>query len=125
MPEFTFIKYILIGLVNTAVGYSLIFGFMLFKFSPEISNFFGYLFGIQVSYILNKKFNFKSNNRHSNDLPRFLISMAVAYILNLAMLVILYRLLGLNPYVSQFVSGVVYIMVGFCLSRFWVFRVKR
>jgi putative flippase GtrA len=120
----TFFKYLLIGIVNSIVAYLLIFGFMLLGIGPEVSNFVGYFFGIVVSYVLNKQFNFKSKNRHMDDLPKFLASMAVAYLLNLAALVTLYRGWGVNPYVSQIAAGAVYLLVGYSLSRVWVFRVR-
>ena len=95
---------------------------MLLRISPEGSNFMGYFLGISVSYVLNKQFNFKSKIPHRDELPKFLASMGIAYLLNLATLVILYRWLGVNPYISQLAAGVVYVLIGFGLSRVWVFK---
>lgn len=117
-----FVLYLLIGTVNSIVGYILIFTFMLFGIPAEISNFLGYMITLFISYGLNRQFSFKSENSHINDLPKFVISMAVSYIANLLTLVVLYRIFDINVYASQILAGGVYTMSGYMLSKFWVFR---
>ena len=90
----------------------------------ELSNFIGYLVGFFISYFLNKKFNFKSTNSHKKDLPKFIISMGIAYIMNLIVLFITYRIFVINVYLSQILAGVVYVFVGYLMSKFWVFGRK-
>lgn len=52
------IKYPLVGILNTIIGFGIIFGLMFTGVSPEISNLSGYSIGIVISYILNKIFTF-------------------------------------------------------------------
>ncbi len=118
----TFIKYSVIGVFNTFVGYGIIFVLVYFGLFPELSNFIGYFIGFFVSYFLNKKYNFKSKNHHKEDFPRFLLSMSIAYLSNLLVLVICYRFLDINVYLSQVFAGVVYVLVGYSLSKIWVFK---
>lgn len=117
-----FIKYALIGVVNTSVGFGVIFLLMYLSVVAEISNLIGYIVGFFVSYTLNRSYNFKSRNRHREDFPKFLVSMAIAYILNLLTLVILYRVLEFNPYFAQILAGVIYTLSGYTLSKYWVFK---
>lgn len=115
------LNYSSIGLLNTILGYFLIFFLTYKEFNAELANLLGYSFGIFLSYILNKKFNFKSKNTHKKDFPKFLFSMIIAYILNFITLIILYRLLELNVYISHIFAGCVYLLSGFFLSNFFVF----
>ncbi len=120
----TFIKYATIGLFNTFIGYGIIFILFYFGIFPELSNFIGYFIGFFVSYFLNKKYNFKSKNEHKKDFPKFILSMIIAYLLNLLILIICYRFLGMNVYLSQILAGFVYMIVGYFLSKIWVFESK-
>lgn len=124
MGDKTLLRYGLIGVGNTFVGFGLIFFLMYLGMVAEISNAIGYVVGIFLSYFLNRNLNFKSGNRHAEDLPRFLVSMAVAYVCNLLVLVLFHRYLKFNAYFSQIVAGVVYTLVGYILSKCWVFKVS-
>jgi len=117
-----FIKYISVGILNTIVGYGTIFFLMYIHFSPEISNIIGYVFGISVSYILNKNFTFRSENSHSRALPKFLISLGISYVFNLLTLMFCIHVLTINPYVAQIISGAVYTLSGFIFFKYYAFR---
>ncbi len=117
------IKYIFIGFINTLFGYGVIFLLIYINIEAEIANFIGYLLGFFLSYYLNKKYNFKSNKSHREDFPKFIISMAISYILNLTVMVISYRVLNIDVYISQIIAGVVYTISGYILSKLWVFKI--
>lgn len=118
----SFLKYGAIGVINTIFSYSLIFLLFYIGIVPEISNLVGYFFGILVSYILNRRYNFKSSNRGIEEFPKFFISMGIAYLINLATLSLCYRLLEINVYISQIFAGSLYVFTGYLLSKNWVFR---
>ena len=118
-------KYLTIGVFNTLVGYIFIFTLMNVGFSPELSNFIGYSSLLLVSYILNKKFNFKSKKDHSEELPKFVVSMLIAYSLNLISLMFFIHVVTIDQYLSQILSGIVYRGSGYILSKIWVFSVKK
>lgn len=115
-------RYIFVGIINTIIGYLVIFSFMFGGINPEFSNFLGYIIVIIVSYFLNKSYTFKSQNSHSKELPKFLFSMSFAYVLNLLTLMVCYRFFEINVYVSQILAGGVYTMSGYILSKIWVFK---
>lgn len=119
----SFSLYLFIGLINTVIGYIIIFSLMIIKFSPEISNFIGYMVCIFLSFYLNEKYNFKSNVKYSKGLAKFLIAMGIAYLFNLASVEISIKILSINSYVSQILGGVVYTITGYLLSKFFVFKV--
>lgn len=115
-------KYLLVGIVNTIFGYCIIFALMFFGVIPETANLIGYICGIILSYFLNKTFTFKSQNSHKKDFWRFAIAMALAYLINLAVLVITHRMLGIDKYVSQIISGIFYTASGYIFNRFFAFK---
>ena len=117
------INYIFIGVINTLFGYGVIFLLLYINMEAEIANFIGYFLGFFLSYYLNKKYNFKSNKSHREDLPKFIISMAISYILNLTVMVISYRVLNIDVYISQIIGGLVYTISGYILSKIWVFKI--
>ncbi|MFM2484504.1 GtrA family protein [Celerinatantimonas yamalensis] len=117
-----FIKYGLIGVINTILGYGITFSLFYLKVNPEVSNLLGYVIGFFCSYFLNKKFSFKSSQAHRVELPKFIGSMLVAYLVNLSIFISLIRLGGVNIYLSQILSGIVYVVAGFLLSKYWVFK---
>ena len=53
-------RFIFVGIINAISGYTLIiFLYSLLNFNFYISNFIGYLFGLIISFMLNRKFVFK------------------------------------------------------------------
>ncbi len=120
----TFLKFLCVGIINTIVGFGIIFLLMYFGVIPEISNIIGYTVGINVSYILNKKITFKSNKSHVKEFPKFLLSVGLSYILNFLGLLLFYRFFKINPYISKILSGAIYTISGFLLFKYFVFKNK-
>ncbi|WP_443080973.1 GtrA family protein [Uliginosibacterium sp. H1] len=117
-----FLRYVLVGFLNTAVGYSVIFGLMYGAgWSPESSNLAGYLVGMVVSFTVNRRFTFRSNGAWRSQFVRFLVVFVVAYLSNLLILVALVRVLGVHEAVSQIVSGGVYVVSAFLMNKCFVF----
>lgn len=116
------IIYLSVGVLNTAVGYGTIFVLLWLGTIPEVANFIGYLLGFSVSYMLNKTFTFQSSASHKRDLPRFALSMSVAYISQFIVLSFLYRFMECNVYLAQILSGGAYVFVGFMMSSKWAFK---
>lgn len=118
-----FVRYCLVGLVNTAVGLSLIYACMLFfNLPPGISNAIGFAVGVCVSYVLNKRFTFKSSAPAGRSFAMFAGVVAVGYAANLALVLFAVHTAGLNPYLAQPLGLSVYIVIVFLGSRYAVFR---
>lgn len=121
-----FSTYLVVGLLNTAWGYALIFGFMYgLGWSPEASNVAGYAIGLVTSYLLNRTFTFRSRDTKLPEFARFLAIFAVAYLANLAALALLVRVAGVHAGLSQVLAGVVYVTLSYLLNRSLVFRGAR
>lgn len=116
-------NYLFVGILNTIVGFGLIFLLMFFGISPELSNIIGYAVGICFSYIMNKIFTFKTKQKSFLEFIKFIISMLIAWCLNFITLKICLKN-GINPYIAQIIAGGIYTISGYLLSKIWVFKTK-
>lgn len=115
-------RFVLVGALNTLLGYAVIFGCMYIGgFSPELSNLAGYGVGLTTSYLLNRSFTFASRQRVGHEAVRFFAVFLAAYAVNFATLLVLVRLAGVHPGVSQILAGIVYVGAFYLMSKHFVF----
>ncbi len=76
------LKFILVGIANTLVGTTIMFGlYNIFHCSYFFSTAMNYICGSTLSYFLNKRFTFKNNDRSLKQIFRFVFNIVVCYIL--------------------------------------------
>lgn len=114
-------RFSIAGVINTALGYVVIFGGMALGLSPYASNFLGYLSGFFCSFFLGRRFVFLASGNSRRQLIRYFITFFIAYFLNLGTLYFCLQL-SLNNLVSQIFAGASYLIVMFAFSRIWVFK---
>ena len=116
-------RYLAVGVINTLVGYGLIFLLMYqFEYSPEISNLIGYGVGLIFSYSLNRNYTFKSKETKHKEFVRFFTGFFLSYGVSFCALVILTHPLKLSGGLGQILSGIVYVGFSFLLNRYYVFK---
>ena len=115
-----FIKYNLVGILNTIIGFSIIFFLMFIGISPIMSNFIAYAIASIFSYYLNSRYTFRATNHKASQIIKFFMVVAFSYLLNLFTLQLL--LDRMNPYLAQFISAIVYTLSSFLLVKFTVFK---
>ena len=75
-----FLKFILVGLINTAVGTGVMFGaYNLLGWSYWVSSAANYAIGSVVSYVLNKNYTFQNKERSKWTILKFIINISVCY----------------------------------------------
>jgi gtrA family protein len=121
MYDISLLKYLCVGIVNSILGYAIIFILIYVGVIAEISNFLGYFIAIFVSFYLNKYFTFNDGVKNKLQILKFMFSMVISYILNLIVMSFSYRILEINVYISQILGGFVYTFTGYLLSKNWVF----
>lgn len=83
MLRHSFIRFLLVGVVNTIVGLSAMYFFLhALTLSYWMSTFFGNIIGAVVSYFLNRSFTFKSNAAVGSSMVRFAAVILVCYFLS-------------------------------------------
>jgi putative flippase GtrA len=118
MPKPQFLRFLLVGLLNTAIGYSL--------FSLLVWVGLSYPLAIGIATLGGIAFNFQSTGRLVfNGAPwsrmgRFVGVYAVIYILNIAAVALLLKS-GLNVYVSNAMVILPLALVAYFLQQKFVF----
>lgn len=114
-------RYAVVGVLNTAVGLSLIYAAMLIGWGDIISNFVGYAIGFVISFCANGAWTFRSRLSGARA-AKYALLMTLAYLLNVAVMVASRDVLGVDRYVSQLFGVMAYTALGFVGSRVYVFR---
>lgn len=80
--DWTFGKFLLVGVANVLLGTCIMFLFYnVFHFSYWTSSASNHLFGSISSYILNRRFTFKSCDNIAHTLPKYVLSISLCYLL--------------------------------------------
>lgn len=127
----TFSKFVMVGVVNTVVGTSIMFVFYnVFHLSYWVSSASNYFFGSICSYLLNKHFTFQYHEKGFKSLIRFTINILVCYLLayGIAKPFIRWIFSGFNDTIQDNIS----MALGMCLfvvfnylgQRFFAFKAK-
>lgn len=125
----TFMKFIMVGVINTIVGTTIMFVFYnVFHLNYWVSSASNYFFGSICSYILNKHFTFENKERGWKPFIRFTINILVCYLLayGIAKPVMHWMLSGYSITIQENVS----LALGMCLfvifnylgQRFYTFK---
>jgi len=84
----TFFRFILVGVINTLVGYGVMFGLYnlagLHRLGDTgywISSAANYVVGSIVSFFLNKHFTFRNREKGAGVVLRFVVNISVCYLL--------------------------------------------
>ncbi len=120
MFSFQFVKYLLVGGINTAVTAFTIFGLMYYSIDVYVANAIGYIIGIVVSFVLNSSFTFSQKFQLSR-LIKFLVVCGISYLVNIFILKT-YFLWDDNVYIAQIFAMCGYTFVGFFLNKFWAMK---
>ena len=133
----TLFRFILVGLVNTAVGYGVMFGLYnlagLHTWGDTgywLSSATNYIVGSVVSFFLNKHFTFRSREKGAGVVLRFALNIAVCWALayGLAKPVMVWLLSGtgwsqqLQGNLSMLAGSGLFVFLNYFGQRFFAFR---
>lgn len=119
----TFMRFVLVGVINSGIGYALIFFFMLVVgLSPFLSNFLGYGLGLCISFAMHKWFSFRSAGSTISEFSRYLPVFGICYLLNLGTLFTCINWLEISDIWAQLIAGAVYVGSSFLLNKWLVFN---
>ncbi len=128
----TFLKFILVGVINTLIGTAVMFYcFNVLAWSYWSSSTMNYIVGSIVSYLLNKRYTFQQKGHDWYTVLKFIMNITVCYVLayGLAKPLVTWMLSG----VSTNIQGNVALLTGMVLfvglnyigQRFWAFSSKK
>lgn len=117
------LRFGLTGLANSAVGWAVIFGGLWAGMSGLAANAAGYAVGLVLSFTLNRRFVFGVTGKvRAGEVLRFIAAFAIAYGVNVAVLLAAQGVLGEGSPLAQLPAIGAYIVIFFLLSQFVVFR---
>ncbi|CCQ95681.1 GtrA family protein [[Clostridium] ultunense Esp] len=111
----TFLRFLLVGMINTVIGVGTTFFFLhLFHWNYWWSTFIGNSIGVVVSFFLNRSFTFQDTGDISRSFPRFLLVTLLSYFLAYGLgLLLAERVIALLPIPGSWIeSGAVLIGAG-------------
>lgn len=80
--DITFIKFVLVGIVNTLVGTAVMFiAYNIFHLSYWISSAANYVIGSICSYFLNKYFTFQNKDKSPVIILKFILNITICYLI--------------------------------------------
>ncbi len=117
-------RYLGSGVVNTIIGFAVIFALLAAGAQPLWANVGGYGAGLALGFLFSRKLVFRSNGHWSGEGVRYLLAFALCFLLNLAVLRVL---LGFSLHVAaaQVVASAAYTVAMYAMQRVFVFRRKR
>ena len=119
-----FVRFCFVGSINTLTTYLIIvFLYEIINVNIFISNFSGYIFGLIVSFFLNRSFVFKiKRNKLYTQVYKFIVTFVVSYSINIIVLFILNNLIKINSYFSIIFSSFFYTITFYILCNIFAFR---
>ena len=117
-----FVKFLFVGVLNTAFGYGLFSLFVLLKLEPGISLFLSTVMGILFNYLTTGRLVFAA--RGLRQLPYFVAVYGLTFLFNLWSLRFLLSR-GLSPFLAQAVLLPLMVAMSFTLNKIFVFRNAR
>jgi putative flippase GtrA len=117
------LKFVVVGIANTLIGLlAIYFCKWLLGFGDALANICGYMIGLAVSFLLNRGWTFRHSGAVLPALVRFVVIFALAYLLNLATVLIAIHSFGVNSYLAQAIGIAPYTVFFYLGSRYFAFR---
>ena len=117
------LKFLAVGAANTLVGLLAIYLCKwLLGFNDVAANITGYLTGLCVSFLLNRSWTFRHTGATLSALARFLTVFVLAYLINLATVLVAIHGLAVNTYLAQAMGIAPYTLLFYFGSKYFAFR---
>lgn len=124
------IAYLIVGTLTTIVSWAamylaswLLFGNPLHPspFENAVMSSVNWVAGVTFAYFTNRRYVFKSHESMAREIPKFVLSRVSTLILDLVLRQIFGRL-GINTYITTFVSAVLVFIGNYVFSKLLVFK---
>lgn len=121
-----FIKFGLVGLINTSVSLIIYYICIFMNLDPVISSGIGYILSSLVGYLINGKWVFKDGDIKSHrTIARYYLCYGTSFLLNLVSMYVLVSVMGVSSNIAPLVTMCITIPFNFVVNKFWVFKGER
>ena len=127
------IAYLIVGGLTTIVAWGamylaswLLFGNPLHPtpFQNAVMSTVNWVAGVTFAYFTNRRFVFKSHEPMGKEIPKFVLSRISTFILDIVVRQ-LFGMLGINTYITTFVSAVLVFIGNYVFSKLLVFNARK
>lgn len=118
------IRFLLVGGLNTIVGYGSYSILLLFQMNYLVANTFSTIIGIIHSYIWNRNFTFKSKEKALHEIIKFVLVYALSYILGMILLYFVVQKFGCNEYLAGFFNLIFTTLISWFGHKYFSFAKK-
>ena len=124
-----FIKFGIVGGINTVLSYAITNGcYYLLHLNEQVCNIIAFIITVFISFMLNGKFVFKENGEKRSFWKSLLKVYASYSITGLFLTAILLyveeQLIGIPHYIATLMNLVITIPLNFILNKFWAYKQK-
>lgn len=119
------VKFILVGIANTALGYGLFALFLYINIFYLISLTISHIIATTNSYILNKYITFNSKGEIRKEAWKFFLVYGMIYIINFTFLFIAVRLLRFKPLIAQIFILIIVTAISFLGQKYFTFKKEK
>ncbi len=118
-----FLKFCLVGIVNTAVNYGIFAGLLAWHLHYLTASSTGFLAGVITSYVINRRWTFAVQDQANwREASRFLLVNLVALGANVAVMAVSVEWCRLPARIAWGMAIIVSLNVNFFGSKCWAFR---
>lgn len=120
------VRYLVVGGVNTVVGFSIFAIFISFLGHERylLSLAVSHIFATTFAFLLYRRVVFQVRGKWVLDFTRFQLVYLIALLANIPLLALCVQVLGLNPLAAQAVCVVLVVVASYFGHRFFSFRRK-
>lgn len=125
----TFIKFIIVGVINTIFGTAVMYGFYnLLHCNYWVSSAANYIFGSILSYFLNKYFTFNNTTKGLKPVIRFIINISICYLLAygiakpLVTAILSSASKNIQENIAMFAGMCIFVVLNYFGQRFFAFK---
>lgn len=113
-----FVQFAAVGAVGTVVHFEVLISFMEISIAgPVASSAVGALCGAVTNYYLNYLLTFRSDAPHERALPNFVLVVASAFVINVALMSVLARGLNFHYLAAQVLTTGIVLLWTFSVNR--------
>jgi len=116
-----FIRFVIVGAVNTATGYGFYVAYLCLGIPYIIAGTMSFITGIFFNYFVSKRFVFGKPS-HKNTFIYYFVLYGMLYFYSIPMLWFFVDICKLTAYMAGLVSLPINAIIAFILLRFFVFR---
>lgn len=114
-----YVKYLIVGFINTIFGYGVFSFFIFINFHYTIAVFLSTVLGVLFNFRSYGKFVFKNDSW--KNLWKFVVLYAILYLINISLIYIFSKYV-LNIYLSGLLALIPIVLIGYIFNKSFVYE---